>query len=685
MQGNSHKTTEKFLHRDISWLSFNQRVLEESVAEDVPLKERLRFLGIFTSNLDEFYRVRMPVLKALRNIKGKRGDDFDYINKLVYQQQVKFGAIIDDFIVPLLKKEGIIFRNTEGIPAHLNNESFTIFNEEIFPQLKPAVFSRETPFFPENNRLYTIVFFKDHPENAIGVIPNPTPDLPRFYTLEKDGRKVVVFIEDIIRMHAQVLFTENKISKFCNIKVTRDAELNLQQEYEADLANKLAVELKNREQGLATRMLYEPCLNASELNLLLQVTDIPEKCALKGGPHHAYKDLMNFPLFGEEYSYEDWPPIQLETGEKSLLSVIQDSDVMVHPPYHDYGTIIRFFKEAAKNPDIEEIYTSIYRVATESKVVKSLIKAAKNGKKVFVIVELKARFDESNNLNWSKKMKKAGIKIIYSSVQVKVHAKIALIKYNNAVTHKFAGLLATGNLNEITARIYTDHVLLTTHQGILEELFSLFQFLLKKQKPEKTDRIRFKHLLVSQFNLQNRFFSLIEREIKNKAANKPAGITIKLNNLEEQKLIRKLYKASMAGVKINLLVRGICCLKPGVPGLSEHIQVKRIVDRYLEHGRVFVFENNGNPEVFMGSADWMIRNIYRRIEVCFPVYDAVIRKDLIYMLQLQFRDNIKATLTGAEGSNLPIKAAKEKVRSQYEIFQYLLKKIEPLANKTGNH
>jgi polyphosphate kinase len=332
---------------------------------------------------------------------------------------------------------------------------------------------------------------------------------------------------------------------------------------------------------------------------------------------------------------------------------------------------LRFFNEAATDPQVEEIYSTLYRVASDSKIVNALISAAKNGKKVFVLVELKARFDEANNIKWAKKMKEAGVAISYSVTALKVHAKIALVKRKIGLRYIYAGLFATGNFNETTANFYTDHILMTAHQGMLREMELLFIFLAKRVKPTDPDLIKFKYLLVAQFNLQQQFISLIHREILNAQKGEKASITIKLNNLEEKVLIAKLYEASQAGVKIELIIRGICRLIPGVKGMSENIKVRRIVDRYLEHGRVFVFHNQGDEEIYLGSADWMNRNIYRRIEVCFPIFDDAIKKEIKSMIKLQLEDNVQAVLLNDNMINIPIVTKQEPKQSQYRIYQLL--------------
>jgi polyphosphate kinase len=350
---------------------------------------------------------------------------------------------------------------------------------------------------------------------------------------------------------------------------------------------------------------------------------------------------------------------------------IERKDLLINTPYQSYDTILRFFNAAALDETVEEIYITLYRVARDSRIVNALINAVSAGKKVTVLVELKARFDEANNIKWANRLKAAGADIIYSVTALKVHAKVALVKRTVNDRTKYYGLLATGNFNENTAAFYTDHILITANKALLREIELLFIFLAKREKPKSPDLIKFEHLLVAQFNLQDRFFDLIDREIANAKKGQPASIIIKLNNLEEHKLIAKLYDASQAGVKVQLIVRSICRLIPGVKGMSENITIKRIVDRYLEHGRVFIFDNNGKPEVYMGSADWMNRNIYRRIEVCFPIYDEQIKAEITDIINLQLADNAQAVMLNENIENVPVKTTKPAIRSQYEVYNYL--------------
>ena len=665
-----------FFNKDISWLGFNGRVLEEAASEMVPLLNRLHFLSIFSSNLDEFYRVKMLAKFALEKIGGKNTAELKQINAIIHKQQKRFGFILDGMIIPLLKEAGIHFFNEEPIPDELTNQVNEIFFNEIAGLLRPVYFENATSFFAENNELYVLVIFKEPKGiDKLAIVNIPAKTLPRLYLLHEGGKRFVVFLDDIIKSKIAILFPGKKVKSTFNIKITRDAELILSEDYEEDIAAKIEKQLKKRDYGLATRFLYQPGIPQKHWKEILDTFNLLKSNLVAGGVHHGLKDLGSFPMKDVEHIYPVKNALAIQISYDTLFKEVTHKDVMVHTPYHQYNAVLRFFNEAALDPAVMEIYTTLYRIAADSRIAHALMSAAQNGKKVTVIIELKARFDEANNLKWSKRMKDAGVKIFYSSNNIKVHAKIALVVRNHA-THPYLGLLATGNLNESTAKVYTDHILLTARADMLNELKMLFNFLVKKQKPEKSDHIIFNHLLVSQFNLHQKFLDLIDREIANAGKGLPAGITIKLNNLEEGKLIKKLYKASAAGVKVDLMVRGICCLIPGAQGLSENISVKRVVDRYLEHGRIFKFINEGNTEIFMGSADWMERNIYRRIEVCFPILEEALKTELNDILALQWADNVKAVWIDKNGENQPVSISEVPIRSQVEIYQYLKNSAE---------
>ncbi|CAG4994167.1 Polyphosphate kinase [Dyadobacter sp. CECT 9275] len=672
-----------FFDRDISWLTFNARVLSEAASEEVPLLERIKFLSIYSSNLDEFYRVRIPYLQKLE-AAGKNQRILAEATEIINQQQDHYGQILKKTILPELQNHGFHFCYHEVLPESILPFVNTYFYTHIAGFLQPVKLKDNTRFFPENNQLYLVAITQFPSGERTYLINVPSNDLKRFVRIDADGFAYIVFLEDIIRCNLQNLFPgATNIAAF-NIKVTRDAELNVLDENDDEiLTEKFEKQLKSRDMGFATRFLYEPGMPTRHLQYITSILNLQKAALVEGGWYHNLKDLASLPVHVPSLTYPDWPAVkQVDTlnPNTTLFDTISEKDRIVHAPYQSYDTILRFFNEAAIDKSVTEVYTTMYRVASDSRIAHALISAAKNGKKVTVLVELKARFDEANNIHWAKKMKSAGVKIIHSVSTLKVHAKLALVKRKNAKS-ALLGLLATGNLNESTARFYTDHILLTAHQEMLEEAENLFGFLSKKKKPENTDHLVFRHLLVAQFNLQNRFLQLIDREIENSRKGLPSGITIKLNNLEEEVLIKKLYEASHAGVGINLIVRSICRIVPGVPGLSENITVRRIVDRYLEHGRVFIFHNNGKQEVFMGSADWMNRNIYRRIEVCFPVYDEEIKKQMVSILALQWEDTAKAVRIDRDLKNIPMNRNEKDTRSQEAIYRLLMASAEDIEKE----
>ncbi|WP_256012760.1 polyphosphate kinase 1 [Desertivirga xinjiangensis] len=667
-----------FFNRDISWLSFNERLLTEAAKEHLPLLERLKFLSIFSSNLDEFYRVRMPAIRALHRLNKKKQDKqevmslpdvIEEVNETIKNHQQQFGGILSQ-LLPSLKESGVQLIYNEEIPFPVQEAASDYFFSHLLAYLHIVELTKDSSFFPENNKLYQLLIAKQETrEESLYLVNIPSDSLPRFISLNVDNKDYILFIDDILRHNLRKLPQFSGLSHIYSMKVTRDAELEIADEYEGDLAEKIERQIEKRDFGFATRLLYEGGMPQEYLEQVTAILKLEKATLVEGGRYHNLKDFSDLPLKTPSLFYEKWSPLAVNVPQgKSLFDSIQEQDILINNPYQSYDSVIRFFNEAAVNPDVENIYITVYRLATDSRIASALITAAKNGKKVSVFVELKARFDEANNIKWSKKMKAAGIKIIYSIPTLKVHAKIALVTRKNAPA---LGIFSTGNFNEVTAAFYTDHVLLTANHSLLAEVEQLFYFLEKRRKPTGQDNIHFKHLLVAQFNLKDHFTQLIEREIENASKGLESGITIKLNNLEEEKMISLLYKASQAGVKIKLIVRGICRLIPGVAGLSENISVIRIIDRYLEHGRVFIFSNNGNTEMYLGSADWMYRNIYRRIEVCFPIYDVAIAQTLLNLINIQLQDNVQAVSIDSHGKNLPVENGTARTSSQEKIYQAL--------------
>ena len=677
-----------FLNRDLSWLSFNHRVLMEAADKTVPLYSRISFLSIFSSNLDEFFRVRMPAIFAFTSIEAKKTfirdeypkDLVEQVQATVHKQLEEFGQVLREQILPELKQNNISLYYGNALRPEHNESVRDYFLSKVLSFLQPVILQKENQpnVFLENNALYFIVDLEspEQPGKHLYALLNiPSSNLPRFYELRMLGDDhYLLFIDDVIRENLQEVFPAFTIQGAWSVKLTRDAEMNLEDEFAGDIAEKIEKQLEKREGGHATRLLFDKAMPAEVGDFMQKYFIVRPEEMVEGGRYHNLKDLGSLPNpVKGKLTYGNWSAVQ-HTGfntHRSIFQCITEKEKLLHLPYHSYNYILRFFNEAAIDPNVKEIYVTLYRVAADSHIVNALISAAKNGKKVTVFVELKARFDEANNLKWSKKMKAAGVKIINSIPGLKVHAKVALVKrWENKQWQNFS-FMATGNFNEATGRFYTDHVFFTTQQEFSDELEMLFTYLQSRTQPILYGKISFRHLLVSQFNMIKRFNKLIDREIKHAKDGNPARIVIKLNNLQERAMIEKLYEASRAGVKVQLLVRSICCLAPGIPGQSENITVHRIVDRYLEHARIFVFYNNGEPEYYMGSADWMNRNLHSRIEVVFPVYDKQLNEELEDILQRQLEDNIKGVLVNAELDNIRVNTDKTPLAAQQAIYEYV--------------
>lgn len=688
-------TDEKyfFLNRDLSWLSFNHRVLLEAADESVPLYNRISFLSIFSSNLDEFFRVRMPAIFAFSNLDAKKAWREEYpdgladrVKTTVQDQLEQFGQILTQQVIPGLKGEHIHLYYGEPVLEQHKENIRDYFLSRVLSFLQPVILRKENrpDIFLENNALYFILDIEaaGNPGSRQYALLNiPSPVLPRFTDLPiVNDDNYILFIDDVIRENLAVVFPGYTIHGTYSVKLTRDAEMNLEDEFIGDIAEKIEKQLEKRDVGHSTRFLYDAAISPAVKDFAQEYFELRDDEMVEGGRYHNLKDLGNLPNPQKgKLVYPGWPAVQHPgfSTKQSIFQCIIEKEKLLHLPYHSYNYILRFFNEAAIDPLVKEIYVTLYRVAADSHIVNALISAAKNGKKVTVFVELKARFDEANNLKWSKKMKAAGIKIINSIPGLKVHAKVALVKRQEEKQWQHYSFMATGNFNEATARFYTDHVYFSARPEFGTELEMLFEYLQWRMQPASYGKIPFKHLLVSQFNMLKQFGKLVDREVENAQNGKPAHIIIKLNNLQEKEMVTRLYEASRAGVKIQLLVRSICCLAPGIKGQSENITVHRIVDRYLEHARVFVFHNDGQPEYYMGSADWMNRNLHSRIEVCFPVYGEDIREQIGHILQLQLADNVKAVLlksgmaTGTAVNEKIQAAGQPLVSAQQAIYSYV--------------
>ena len=677
-----------FFNRDLSWLNFNYRVLQEAGDDSIPLYERLKFLAIFSSNLDEFFRVRYPVIIALTKLNPTTSlkatgmyasENAEQVQLKISEQLVQFGSILQADVIPALKKNGIIFYYNIPIRTEHIREIREICLSQVLSFIQPIMLeaANRADFLPENNQLYLVVTLKDNRKDIKRhtVIKIPSEKLKRFYVLSPiDGMEYVIFIDDILRENLAMLFPGLVIESVFSVKFNRDAEIDLDGEYSDNILQKIEKQLKKREIGATSRFLYETGMPVNLRLFLASIFDVELEDMFEGGKYHNLSDLAKFPSFKKELHYEKWKPIPypLKDDGLNIFNSIGENDILLHLPYHSYSPVLSFFNQAAIDADVTHIYVTLYRVAAESHIVNALISAARNGKKVIAFIELKARFDEANNIKWSRVMKKAGIRLFYSSPKIKVHSKIALVKKKLGKESLAYSILSTGNFNETTAQFYTDHVLMTSDTKIVRELMLLFEFLQKKNPVINTAKIKFKELLVSQFNMVDEFEHLINQEIKKAKSGMPSLIRIKVNNLEEPYMISLLYKAGMAGVKIRLIIRSVCCIIPGQPGTSENITVRRIVDRYLEHTRIFIFGIDDDTKVIMGSADLMTRNLLHRIEVCVPLKEEGCKKQLTTYFELQWADNTKAVdLLPDHYTVKTINHNGHAINAQESIYQYL--------------
>jgi len=674
-------------NRELSWLSFNHRVLQEAASPSVPLFERLKFLAIFSSNLDEFFRVRYPAAVALallkkktqKQITGEWGyDTLEKIQAEITRQLEEFGTVLLKNILPALKEAGINLYYNETLRDEHKDEVAEIFLSQVLSFIQPLLLDGKKKFNPENNQLYFVISLKKDGEELIrhAVVNIPSDQLPRFFTLSPiNDTQYIIFIDDIIRENIQTIFPVFEILSVYSFKINRDAELNLEEEYDIDILNKIERQLTKRNFGPPSRFLFETGMPQIIQLFLISVLDIGLDEIFAGGRYHNLKDLASLPTFGKNLLYNKLDPLPASFSKNGdIFHLVAEQDLLIHLPYQSYNPILSFFNQAAIDPDVAEIYIALYRLAAESHVANALMSAAKNGKRVTVFLELKARFDEANNIHWSRKMKDAGVKLIYSIPEIKVHSKIALVKKRVKEATLTYSVLSTGNFNEITARFYTDHVLITVDEIIASELRQLFEFLQKRRLPTNKNELKFQRLLVSQFNMTERFDELIQKEIKKTKKGKQGLIRIKLNNLEERAMINSLYEASSAGVNIQLIVRSVCCLVPSQKDLSENITVKRIVDRYLEHSRIFIFGSDDDYEVIIGSADWMNRNLHRRIEVCVPILNEEHKKELVDYFELQWNDNDKAVVLNDHMEQQKPSINGNIVNAQLAIYNYIKQK-----------
>lgn len=684
-----------YLNREISWLSFNERVLQEAADKTTPLIERLKFLGIFSNNRDEFYRVRVATVKRLIKL-GKKAltiydeDPKDLLTRLqrkVIEQQNKFESIYQELLLELAKKNVFIINERQLNPSqkiYIRN----YFQNDLMSNLFPVMIDEHLAF-PYMKDKASYLFLKLNPyqsdkKNKFALIEIPS-SVSRFIILPKAGKRhFIMLVDDVIRFNTDQIFNVfgYKTAEAYNIKLTRDAELDIDNDVSKSMLEKISKSVKARKQGLPVRFVYDAAMPDDMLKYIMRRLGMAKKDnAIPGGRYHNFKNFIDFPSLGEkDLIYNHPEKLQnkyLASNPNTTLYAIKQQDVLLHYPYHTYNHIINLLREASIDPSVISIKITLYRVADSSKIANALINAVKNGKKVLVLVELQARFDEENNIYWANKLHEEGARVVYGVPGLKVHSKLFVITTREKGKDVHYAHIGTGNFNEKTSQIYTDFSLLTAHKEIAEELVKVFDFYENNFKVQT-----FKHLLVAPFYMRKDLLQLVQKEISNAKGGKKAEIFLKMNSLVDREMIAKLYEASKVGVKVTLIIRGACSLVTEMEGWSDNIVAYSLVDKYLEHARVFIFHNNGDEKIYISSADWMSRNLDNRSEVAVPIYDSQIRKKIKDIMSIQLSGNTKLRMIDKKQENKYriAKPGEKKVRVQDEIYNYLKKENDQKAN-----
>ncbi|MBN8693259.1 MAG: polyphosphate kinase 1 [Bacteroidetes bacterium] len=681
------KKSFPYINREISWLSFNERVLQEAADKTTPLIERIKFLGIFSNNRDEFYRVRVATVRRLSKLGRKAvslyGEDpkelLPKLQRKVIEQQNRFEEIYTEILKELADNNIFMINErqlNENQIAYIKN----YFHSDVLPALFPIMVD-DTKSFPYMKDKSGYLFVKlisiaEKKKNKFALIEIPSKILNRFVVLPtEDEKKYIILLDDIIRYCVNEIFEVfgfRSVESY-NIKLTRDAELDIDNDVSKSMLEKISKGIKDRKKGLPVRFVYDAAMPNDMLSFIMKKLGMDKKDnAIPGGRYHNFKDFINFPTLGEKkLIYKHQPPLEhglLQNTNKTILDTLFHKDILLHYPYHTFNHIINLLREASIDPRVESIKITLYRVADSSKIANALINAIKNGKKVVVLVELQARFDEENNIYWANKLQEEGAHVIYGVTGLKVHSKLFLITSRIKGKEVKVAHVGTGNFNEKTARIYTDFSLLTANKLITDEVNKVFDFYVDNFKVGQ-----FKHLAVAPFYMRKTFVSLINKEIANAKAGKKSGIILKMNSLVDREMIVKLYEASNAGVPVQLIVRGACSLVTGIDGYSKNIVAYSIVDKYLEHARVFIFHNGGEEKIYLTSADWMSRNLDSRSEVAVPIYDKEIRKQIKDIINIQLAGNTKVRILDPFQENIYKKPqpGERKIRVQDEVYEYI--------------
>jgi len=681
------KHYNSYINREISWLQFNARVLQEAEDESVPLIERLRFLGIFSNNLDEFFKVRYATVKRIVQA-GKAGKSelggmkaaelLEIITKIVIKQQSESLDILSN-IEQKLKSENILIVDETQIEDFHKDFIKNYFIQRVSPALVTIILndSVQLPNLKDSAAYLTVRMVMDDNQKQIALIEIPKT-INRFIELPQyNDKNYIIMIDDLLRYFLDDIFSifnYNSISAHM-IKITRDAELDFESDLSKSFIEKISDSVKHRQIGQPVRFVYDKNIHEETLKYLMSKMGIDsDDSIIPGGRYHNRRDYMSFPSLGRTdlmYKKIEGLPLKGLSLEGSIFPEISKKDYLMYAPYHTFSYIVKFLREAALDPKVKNIKITIYRLAEISHIASSLINAAINGKNVTVSIELQARFDEQANIDYAQQMEKEGIHLVFGVQGLKVHSKMCVVEREEGKKIKRYGFISTGNFNESTAKIYTDYTLFTANQSILKDINKVFAFF------ETNYQIfKYKHIITSPHYTQKIIFNLIDNEIRNVKNGKPSYIKVKMNSITSYKMVDKLYEASNAGVKIQMIVRGICCLIPGIKGMSENIEVISIVDKFLEHSRLYVFGNNNDPKVYISSADWMTRNIENRVEVSCPIYDETIKQDLLDTFEISWNDNVKARILNEEQNNIYRKNNKTKIRSQLAIYDYYSNKLK---------
>ncbi|QHS57186.1 polyphosphate kinase 1 [Mucilaginibacter sp. 14171R-50] len=672
------------INREISWLYFNDRVLQEAADPTVPLIERIKFMAIFSSNLDEFYRVRVATLSRLANLNEKAKEILGYnpkkilsqIKTIVVKQEKKFHNLYENIIVKQLAEEKIFILNDKQLNVTRGEFVKSFFRERLLSTLVPIMLDDALPL-PElrDRAIYFFVKLTKNKKSRYALIEFPD-NLSRFLVLpETNDLKFIILLDDIIRYCLEdifFIFDHDSIEAY-SLQLTRDAELDLDKEVSVKFVDALAKSLQKRRKGKPMRLLYDSEMPLEMISYLVKKMKVSRGSLIPGNRYHNFKNFISFPNVGRpdlEYKKNMPLPVAGLSFGKSLMGTIAKKDFLISTPYQSFDYIIHFLREAAIDPRVKEINITLYRLAENSKIIHALINAAKNGKKVNCLIELRARFDEQNNIYWSNRLEEEGVKVLYGIDGYKVHSKICMVTRMEKGKPVYYSCLSTGNFNEKTAAIYADHTILTANKKIAVDLLAIFKALNRNTLPKGL-----KTLIVSPIDSRPAIYELIDNEIKTARAGKKAYMILKMNSLADEQLIGKLYQASNAGVKIKLIVRGMCCLIAGQKGFSENIEVISIVDKYLEHARVHVFCNGGKELIYLTSADFMTRNIDNRVEVGFPVFDDDLRREIRDIIEIQLDDNTKARdITGNSVNRYHKTKSELLTRAQIDIYNYLKNK-----------